>query len=84
MRARFDTAIRKAGGQRAWARTHDLSASQVSKAAAGDIPVPPLVLAALGLRRVVTYQQLDTTEHSDPRTSAEPPLKLMTTTRQAS
>lgn len=78
MRLRFDNQVKKAGGVRAWARAHDLSHSQVSRAAAGDIPVPPLVLAALGLRRVVTYQQISTEEQSEhPRTIAESPLRLV-------
>ncbi len=48
----------KAGGLRAFARLHEIDAGQLSKAMADESkPIPPIVLVALGLRRVVTYKE---------------------------
>lgn len=59
MRSRLNSEVKKAGGLRAWAREHGVAVSQVSKTLAGTIPAPPMVLAALGLCRVISYQKVD-------------------------
>lgn len=57
MRSRLQREVIKAGGLRAFARQHEIDAGQLSKAMADESkPIPPIVLVAIGLRRVVTYR----------------------------
>lgn len=58
MLARLQREVEKLG-MREFARRHRMAVSQVSKAANGDIPIPPRIAEALGYRRVITYKPLE-------------------------
>jgi hypothetical protein len=49
---------RKAGNQRRWADRHRLSPSYVSDVIKGARNPADAILAALGVRRVVTYERI--------------------------
>ena len=63
MRHVLRRAIDGAGGVRAYSRRAGLAASVVSRANRGTIPVPPGVLSALHLTRVISYRST-TTPHT--------------------
>lgn len=54
-RKRLKSAIDAAGGQRAWARAHNLSAPFVNDVLHGNRQISDRICEALGLVRVVTY-----------------------------
>ena len=53
--ARIAAACREAGGQKAWAMKHGISASYVSDVLQGKTDPGPLILAPLGLQKIVRY-----------------------------
>lgn len=55
--ARLEEAVVTAGGVRAFARTHGLEASQVSRALSRERAVSEPILAVLGVVRLVTYEE---------------------------
>ena len=52
---RISAACREAGGQKAWAMRHGISASYVSDVLQGKTDPGPLILAPLGLQKIVRY-----------------------------
>jgi hypothetical protein len=54
----LDAAVEQAGGQRLFALAHGLTASLVNDVLHARRPVSPLILAALGLRKVERYSRL--------------------------
>ncbi|NKE43399.1 helix-turn-helix domain-containing protein [Roseomonas frigidaquae] len=56
--ALLQDACTAAGGQKAWAEAHGLSAQHVNDVLATRREISDRVLAAIGLRRVVRYAQV--------------------------
>ncbi|KKK63354.1 hypothetical protein LCGC14_2995130 [marine sediment metagenome] len=52
-------AVETEGTQKAWAENRDLSPQYISDVLNGRREPGPLILAGLGLRRVVTYEVCD-------------------------
>lgn len=50
--------MNEAGGLRMWCRMHRIAPSQASMVKNGKQPLPPGMLRALGLRRVVRYERV--------------------------
>lgn len=61
---RLRTEIDSAGSQSAFARLHGLTHTVVSQTLRGRIDPPPVLLAALGLRRVVRYLDAPPINHT--------------------
>jgi DNA-binding transcriptional regulator YdaS (Cro superfamily) len=55
---RLRAACKAAGGQAAWAERHGVSAAYVSEALNGTREPGPLILNALGLKRVVKFTEV--------------------------
>ena len=50
-------AIAAPGAQAAWSRKHGINRGEIWKTLNGQMKIPPVMLAALGLRPVVTYER---------------------------
>ena len=57
VRERLVQACKEAGGQKAWARHHGISVQYVNDVARYRRPPGDLIVRALGLRRVVRYEE---------------------------
>lgn len=57
VRDRLREACRTSGGQKAWAGKHNISVPYVNDVLFGRRKPGELILSALGLRRVVSYEE---------------------------
>jgi hypothetical protein len=56
----LQAAVKQAGSQEAWARRHGCAIGRVGEVVRGRRDPDDRILAGLGLRRVVTYEPIET------------------------